>query len=126
MEAKDCKILIIDDVPTNVALLSEIVKTINVKYDVAYGGAEAIEKIESFKPNLVLCDLMMPGVNGWDVIKAIRSKYTKKEMCIIVTSALTDHDNISECYALGINDYVAKPIVPNRIMNSIMVHMEEL
>lgn len=126
MDVKDCKILIVDDVPTNVELLSAIVKTLQAKYEVAYSGVEALAKVDAFSPDIILLDLMMPDITGWKVIKEIRTKYSKKEMAIIVTSALTDHENISECYTLGIDDYVAKPILPSRIINSIMIHCEDL
>lgn len=120
------KILIVDDIPTNVALIAAIIKKLNAKYETAESGTEAIEKVESFKPNIVLLDLMMPDVDGWDVIRYIRERYTKEQMAIIVTSAITDHDNITECYDLGVNDYVAKPIVPDRLLNTIEIHGKKL
>ncbi len=120
------KILVVDDIPTNVTLVSAIIKKLNVASETAESGEEALEKIESFKPQIVLLDLMMPDINGWDLIKAIREKYTKEQMVIIVTSAITDHDNITECYDMGVNDYVAKPIVPDRLLNTIQIHAMKL
>lgn len=120
------KILIVDDIPTNVTLIAAIIKKLNAEYETAESGTEAIEKVESFKPNIVLLDLMMPDVDGWDVIRYIRERYTKEQMAIIVTSAITDHDNITECYDLGVNDYVAKPIVPDRLLNTIEIHGKKL
>lgn len=120
------KILIVDDIPTNVTLIAAIIKKLNAEYETAESGTEAIEKVESFTPNIVLLDLMMPDVDGWDVIRYIRERYTKEQMAIIVTSAITDHDNITECYDLGVNDYVAKPIVPDRLLNTIEIHGKKL
>lgn len=120
------KILIVDDIPTNVTLIAAIIKKLNAEYETAESGTEAIEKVESFKPNIVLLDLMMPDVDGWDVIRYIRERYTKEQMAIIVTSAITDHDNITECYDLEVNDYVAKPIVPDRLLNTIEIHGKKL
>ncbi len=120
------RILIVDDIPTNVKLISAIIKKQNAEYETAESGREALDKVESFKPQIVLLDLMMPDVNGWDIIKAIREKYTKEQMAIIVTSAITDHDNITECYDMGVDDYVAKPIVPDRLLNTIQIHATKL
>ena len=120
------RILIVDDIPTNVKLISAIIKKQNAEYETAESGQEALDKVESFKPQIVLLDLMMPDVNGWDIIKAIREKYTKEQMAIIVTSAITDHDNITECYDMGVDDYVAKPIVPDRLLNTIQIHARKL
>ena len=120
------KILIVDDVPTNVTLIAAIIKKLNVEYDTAENGEDALKKIETFKPNIVLLDLMMPDISGWDVIKTIREKYSKEQLAIIVTSAITDHENITECYDMGVNDSVAKPIVPDRLLNTIQIHAMKL
>ena len=120
------KILIVDDVPTNVTLIAAIIKKLNVEYDTAENGEDALKKIETFKPNIVLLDLMMPDISGWDGIKAMREKYSKEQLAIIVTSAITDHENITECYDMGVNDYVAKPIVPDRLLNTIQIHAMKL
>lgn len=119
------KILIVDDIPTNVALIAAIIKKATTNYEIAETGEEAINKIDTYKPDIILLDLMMPDVDGWDVIKHVRERYSKDEMAIIVTSAITDHDNITECYNMGINDYVAKPIVPDRLLNTIEIHAQK-
>ncbi len=120
------KILIVDDIPTNVALIAAIIKKATANYEIAETGEDAINKIDTYRPDIILLDLMMPGVDGWDIIKHVREKYSKDEMAIIVTSAITDHDNITECYNMGINDYVAKPIVPDRLLNTIEIHAKKL
>ncbi len=120
------KILIVDDIPTNVALIAAIIKKATTNYEIAETGEDAINKIDTYRPDIILLDLMMPGVDGWDIIKHVREKYSKDEMAIIVTSAITDHDNITECYNMGINDYVAKPIVPDRLLNTIEIHAKKL
>lgn len=100
---KRCKILIVDDIPTNVTLISTIIKKkLDAYSDTALSGEEALKKIESFNPNIIILDLMMPGVDGWDVIRSVRSKHGKDEVAIIVTSAITDEVNMAECYDLGV------------------------
>lgn len=126
MDITNCKILIVDDIQANVALITAIIKRLNVKYETASSGEEAMTKVDSFKPDIVLLDLMMPDVSGWDVIKYIRDRYTMEQMSVIITSAITDHDNITECYDMGVNDYVAKPIVPDRLINTILIHAQKL
>lgn len=126
MDITNCKILIVDDIQANVALITAIIKRLNVKYETASSGEEAMTKVDLFKPDIVLLDLMMPDVSGWDVIKYIRDRYTMEQMSVIITSAITDHDNITECYDMGVNDYVAKPIVPDRLINTILIHAQKL
>lgn len=119
-----CKIMIVDDIPGNVEAVKRMIKDLNFEVKEAFNGAEAIDLIESFKPHIVLLDLMMPEVDGWEVIKYIRSKYSKEEMVIIITSVLTNSDNIDECYELGANDYIAKPIIKNRLINSLKAQIQ--
>ncbi len=95
------KVLIVDDIPENIQILGEMIKDFDLDVKIAEGGEEAIEIIDSFTPDIILLDLMMPHVNGWDVIDHVREKYNKNEMVIIVVSLLSNKDNIDECYELG-------------------------
>lgn len=120
------KVLIVDDIPENIETISEMIKDFDIDVKTANGGKEAIELIDSFKPDVILLDLMMPHVNGWDVIEHVRSKYSKSEMAIIVVSLLSNKDNIDECYELGVNDYITKPIIKARLTSSLDAHAEAI
>lgn len=119
---EDLRILIVDDIPTNVALIAAIIKKLNVRQKTAGNGEEALSLVDSFKPHIVLLDLMMPGIDGWDIIKAIREKYSKEQMAIIVTSAITDYETITECKNNGVDDFITKPIMPDMLLNSIQLN----
>lgn len=119
---ENLRILIVDDIPTNVALISAIIKKLNARQETAGNGEEALSLIDSFKPHIVLLDLMMPGIDGWDIIKAIREKYSKEQMAIIVTSAITDYETITECKNNGVDDFITKPIMPDMLLNSIQLN----
>ena len=120
------KVLIVDDIPDNISNIQEMIKEFDLDVKTANGGKEAIELVESFKPNILLLDLMMPDVNGWDVIDNVRSKYSKTEMPIIVVSLLSNKDNIDECYELGVNDYITKPILKARLISSLDAHLKNI
>ena len=120
------KVLIVDDIPENIQNLGEMIKDFDLDVKIAEGGQEAIDIIDSYTPDIILLDLMMPEVNGWDVIQHIRAKYDKNEMIIIITSLLNNKDNIDECYEMGVNDYVTKPIIPARIRSSVESHMKNI
>lgn len=119
---EDLRILIVDDIPTNVALIAAIIKKLNARQKTAGNGEEALSLIDSFKPHIVLLDLMMPGIDGWDIIKAIREKYSKEQMAIIVTSTITDYETITECKNNGVDDFITKPIMPDMLLNSIQLN----
>ncbi len=120
------KVLIVDDIPENIQILGEMIKDFDLDVKIAEGGEEAIEIIDSFTPDIILLDLMMPHVNGWDVIDHVREKYNKNEMVIIVVSRLSNKDNIDECYELGANDYIIKPVIKARLISSIESHLRNL
>lgn len=120
------KVLIVDDIPENIQILGEMIKDFDLDVKIAEGGEEAINIIDSFTPDIILLDLMMPHVNGWDVIDHVRKKYSKNEMVIIVVSLLSNKDNIDECYELGANDYIIKPVIKARLISSIESHLRNL
>ena len=74
-----CKVLVVDDIHENIELVADMLKGLDVEIQKADGGAKAIELVDSFQPNIILLDLMMPQVNGWDVIKYVRASYDKSE-----------------------------------------------
>lgn len=120
------KVLIVDDIPENIQTLGEMIKDFDLDVKIAEGGQEAIDIIDSYTPDIILLDLMMPHVNGWDVIDHVREKYSKNEMVIIVVSLLNNKDNIDECYELGVNDYITKPVIKARLTSSIESHLRNL
>ena len=120
------KVLIVDDIPENIQTLGEMIKDFDLDVKIAEGGQEAIDIIDSCTPDIILLDLMMPRVNGWDVIDHVRKKYSKNEMVIIVVSLLNNKDNIDECYELGVNDYITKPVIKARLTSSIESHLRNL
>nr|WP_295400644.1 response regulator [uncultured Prevotella sp.] len=113
-------------VPCSIQNLGEMIKDFDLDVKIAEGGQEAIDIIDSFTPDIILLDLMMPRVNGWDVIEHVREKYSKNEMVIIVVSLLNNKDNIDECYDMGINDYITKPVIKARLTSSIESHLKNL
>lgn len=120
------KVLIVDDIPENIQTLGEMIKDFDLDVKMAEGGQDAIDIIDSYTPDIILLDLMMPHVNGWDVIDYVRKKYSKNEMVIIVVSLLNNKDNIDECYELGVNDYITKPVIKARLTSSIESHLRNL
>ena len=120
------KVLIVDDIPENIQTLGEMIKDFDLDVKIAEGGQEAIKIIDSYTPDIILLDLMMPRVNGWEVIDHVRKKYSKNEMVIIVVSLLNNKDNVDECYELGVNDYITKPVIKARLTSSIESHLRNL
>lgn len=103
------KILIVDDQLSNRVMMKKMLSDIYYLLLVD-NGAEAIELVAHEKPDLVLMDVMMPGMNGIETTQAIREKYTEKWIPIIILSALADEDNIVAGLNAGADDYITKPL----------------
>lgn len=116
-------ILVVDDVPQNILLLNSFLKD---EYKIIYStsGAEALKIAEQIIPDLVLLDIMMPEMNGYEVLKKMKENENLKEIPVIFVTALGDASNESEGLKLGAIDYIRKPFDKEVIRLRIKNHME--
>jgi DNA-binding response OmpR family regulator len=110
LENKDYTILVVDDSTTNVVLLEAILDEKGYKIETALNAKEAYSLIEKNIPDLILLDLLMPKISGFDFLKEIRKNDPTKNTPVIVVSALTDEENIEKIMNMGAIDFVKKPI----------------
>ncbi len=109
-ESKDYKILVVDDSTTNVVLLEAILDEKGYIIETALNAKEAYSIIEKETPDLILLDLLMPKISGFEFLEEIRKNQKTKNTPVIVVSALTDEDNIEKILKMGAIDFVKKPI----------------
>ena len=107
-ELSDCRVLIVDDVPANVEILVEALKN-DYKLSVAIDGERALRAVEKSPPDLILLDIMMPGIDGYEVCRRLRAAEATRELPIMFLSALEDVANKARGFELGANDYLSKP-----------------
>lgn len=122
----EIKVLVVDDIPLNVLLIEKMLSPFKFNILKANSGEKAMEKIENDKPDIILLDLMMPGMNGYDVIEAVRATTTKEELPIIILSALNSNDDVVKGFSLGANDFLTKPIIMEQLHNSVIKQLNEL
>ncbi|MEG1607317.1 MAG: response regulator [Mucinivorans sp.] len=103
------KILVVDDVMSNVILLKALLKTEKYQVIVANNGAQALEIVDSELPDLILLDVMMPGMSGFEVSKKLKSSPDHNDIPIIFLTALNSHEDIVKGFQLGANDFITKP-----------------
>ncbi len=108
--SKSCNILAVDDDALNRGVIERIVARKGHKVTLANDGKDALHQIRRGAFDLVLLDVMMPGIDGSDVLREIRHHYSMSELPVIMVSALSDSDKVVELLELGANDYVTKPI----------------
>ena len=103
-------ILVVDDSTTNVVLLEAILDEKGYQIETALNAKEAYTIIAKQSPDLILLDLLMPKISGFDFLAQIRSDEITKNTPVIVVSALTDEENISRIMDMGAIDFIKKPI----------------
>lgn len=104
------KILVVDDSATNNILLSAVLDSTGYQFEVAKNALEAFRFLEFSKFDMVLLDLLMPEINGFDFLKTIRADESTKNLPVIVVSAATDIENKRKALELGANSFINKPI----------------
>lgn len=108
---KQSKILVIDDSTTNIVLLEAILTEKGYQIETALNAKEAFMKIEKQIPDLILLDLLMPKVSGFDFLEQLRQNEKTKDTPVIVISAInTDDENIKRINDLEAVDFLRKPI----------------
>ena len=104
------RILVIDDLPENVFMLKDRLEHEGYGVLTAYNGKSGIEKAQNEVPDLILLDVMMPDINGFEVCKTLVSDSRTSDIPIILVTAKTDAEDIKEGLDAGANDYIKKPI----------------
>lgn len=103
------KILVVDDVQSNVLLLKALLGREGFNIIYAMNGTEALEKVKSESPDLVLLDVMMPDMDGFEVAGRLKVEPSQAEIPIIFLTALNDSASVVKGFQLGANDFISKP-----------------
>ena len=109
-EIKQSRILVVDDIKTNCDVLKRRLENNTFLVEVSMSGKDALEKIDKEKFDLVLLDVLMPEVNGLEVLIKIREEYSADKLPVIMVSSFDDVESISKCIQLGASDYLPKPV----------------
>lgn len=104
------RILVVDDVAVNREILKRRLVRRGFEITEAGGGREALAIIEREHVDLVLLDIMMPDVDGLEVVRIVRLTRSTEELPIIMVSARSFSEDVTQCLELGANDYVTKPV----------------
>ncbi len=114
------KILVVDDYAENVELLQELLVANGYEVSTAYDGEEALKKLTREIPDLILLDIMMPKMDGYQVCEALREKEATKEIPIIFVTAKTEvKDWTHAIFNVGVNSYITKPINPRKLLDKV-------
>jgi len=117
------QILVVDDEWINIQVLLNYLSGKHFSIDYAPNGIEALEKIEKKRYDLVLLDIMMPKMSGYEVCRELRKKYTSYELPVLMLTAKNQTNDIITSFNVGANDYLEKPFDKNELLARIETHL---
>jgi CheY-like chemotaxis protein len=109
-EMPKSRILIADDNAVNVELLEAFLADIDCEIGIAVDGKDTLDKVAEFKPDLILLDVMMPKLSGFEVCKKLKSDDATKRIMILMVTALNELGDIERAVQVGTDDFLSKPV----------------
>lgn len=116
-------VLVVDDMPANLTLLRNILEPESYKVLLATSGEKALELLERVTPDLILLDVMMPGIDGFETITQIKQSPKSKDIPVIFITAKTEQEDIVRGFELGAVDYIPKPVQPQETLARTKAHL---
>lgn len=117
------RLMIVEDTPANIQALTGILKERGYQLSVATDGKRALEALEKIRPDLILLDVLMPGMDGYETCRRIKSNAAWKDIPIIFLTAKSDTADIVTGFEAGAVDYVAKPFNAHELLARISTHL---
>ncbi len=121
---KNYEILIVDDIPANLELLSNILYSNGLDISFADSGQQALESVAYQAPDLILLDISMPEMDGYEVCRRLKQNPETKDIPVIFLTALSDTENIVKGFQVGGHDYVTKPFNSEELLARVNTHLE--
>ncbi len=120
------KILIVDDEPNIVIPIQFLMEQNGFSVSVAYNGREAMEAVSTFQPDLIILDIMLPGMDGFEICQRIRENPAWSNIKIIIVTAMGREANMAKGIALGADAYIIKPFSNAYIVQQVNTLLAEI
>ncbi|MEL7358585.1 MAG: EAL domain-containing protein [Cyanobacteria bacterium J06560_6] len=117
-------ILIVDDTPTNLSLLAQVLGDAGFEVAIATSGERAIEQVKRERPDLILLDIMMPGIGGLETCRRLKADPCFNTLPVIFMTALADVEHKVKALELGAVDYITKPFRESEVVDRVAIHLE--
>ncbi len=117
-------ILLVDDNVTNLNVLLEYLTTAGFKLLIAPNGEQALKQIEYIHPDLILLDVMMPGIDGFETCRRLKQQETTRQIPVIFMTALIETVDKLKGFALGGVDYITKPLQAEEVLARVETHLK--
>ena len=117
------RILLVDDEPTNLDILREALAGPNYRLFVARSGEEALRVAPRARPLIVLLDVVMPGIDGYETCRRLKADPETRDSAVIFVSALTDPKERVRGFEAGAVDFISKPVQPEEVIARVNAHL---
>ena len=117
-------VLAVDDIPLNLLLVQKMLAKFNFEMRTAANGQLALEAVAAKKPDLILLDLMMPGIDGFEVIRRLRENPETADIRIVILSALNSNEDVVKGFNMGADDFIMKPIIMEKLLTCVVTQMQ--
>ncbi len=121
---RDRHVLIVDDNPKNIQMLGQMLSEQGYKLVIATNGVEALKAAETVQPDLILLDVMMPVMDGFEACKKLKESENTKKIPVIFLTAKNETEDVIKGFELGAVDYVTKPFNSNELLARVSTHLE--
>ena len=116
-------ILVVDDTPANIGILLDTLSKAGYRVRVASDGESALEQLQYSPPDLVLLDVMMPGMDGFETCRRLRQLPKLEQLPVVFMTALSDTQDKVRAFAAGADDYITKPFQHEEVLARVRVHL---
>lgn len=117
-------ILVVDDNPTNIQVLFDVLSEIGYRVAIAKSGEAALQRLQSYRPDIILLDVMMPGIDGFETCQRLKADPATCEIPVIFMTALSDTVDKVKGLSLGAVDYITKPIQHEEALARVRIHLQ--
>ena len=117
-------VLAVDDIPLNLLLVQKMLSRLNLRLRTAGGGQQALDMVAEEKPNLILLDLMMPGIDGFEVFRRLREDPATADIRIVILSDLNSQEVVVKGFNAGANDFIMKPIIMEKLIACVLTQLQ--
>ncbi len=117
-------VLAVDDIPLNLLLVQKMLGRFNFRMRTAANGQQALDAVAQEKPDLILLDLMMPGIDGFEVLRRLRANPDTADIQVVILSALNSNEDVVKGFEAGANDFIMKPIIMEKLLTCVVTQMQ--
>ena len=118
------RVLIADDNPTNVELLEAYLSGVDCEMAVAVDGRDTLDQVQTFRPDLILLDIMMPKLSGFEVCEILKRDPATKDIMVLMVTALNESGDIERAVAAGCDDFLSKPVNKFELLKRVQIMLK--